>query len=420
MRTILTNCTIIDCTGKPPMDDMTVVIEGEEIKQLKQGTYDGATQEGERVFDLEGGYVLPGLWNVHTHLGELFPDPRDLSTRESMIDRAIRAGRDAMDALRAGITGVRVGGSFGGFPDIAWRDAFDAGVFVGPRLFVCGEVIGEGVAANGPYEMRRAVREQLKHGVDQIKLMVGGGHTEMLAGTGTTHDTNLLFDEVQAAVETTHQKGKRVCAHAGVPGMKMAIQAGVDCIEHGYHLDDEAVEMMVERDLFYVPTLICNLDDQLIHERETRLAEMDLGELDHVVEGRVTVARAEGVTAGYAKSHYDGFQKAARAGLKICPGGDSSPVGEIGLLEIDQLVAAGMTEVEALMAATRTSADLCGVADRLGDGEEGKLADLIVLSANPLQNINNIRNLKLILKGGKLVDTSPQEGLGDWWQLYYF
>jgi imidazolonepropionase-like amidohydrolase len=420
MRTILTNCTVIDCTGIPPLQDMTVEIDGDRIAQLKPGVHGKAAGKAERVFDLEGGYVLPGLWNVHTHLGELFPDPKDLSTRQSMIDRAIRAGRDAVDALRVGITSARVVGSYGGFPDVAWRDAFDGGVFVGPRLFVCGEVIGEGVQVHGPYEMRRAVREQLERGVDQIKLMVGGGHTEMLAGTGTTHDTNLLFDEVQAAVEVAHQKGKRVCAHAGVPGMKMAIRAGVDSVEHGYHLDDEAIEMMVENDVFYVPTLICNLDDDFIHERESRLAALDLSEAKHVVEGRVLVARAERVTSSYAKAHREGVRKAVKAGVKICPGGDSSPIGEIGLLEIDQMVAAGMTEMEALIAATRTSADLCGVLDRLGTVEEGKLADLIVLSANPLENINNIRKLKLVLKGGNLVDTSPQEGLGDWWHLYYF
>jgi len=419
MRTILTNCTVIDCTGKPPLKDTTVVIDGDQIAQLRPGVHGEPAGKAERIFDLEGGYVLPGLWNVHTHLGELFPDPKHLSSGESMIDRAIRAGRDAMDALRAGITGVRVVGSFGGFPDVAWRDAFDANVFVGPRLFVCGEVIGEGVQAHGPYEMRRAVREQLKRGADQIKLMVGGGHTEMLAGTGTTHDTNLLFDEVQAAVEVAHQKGKRVCAHAGVPGMKMAIQAGVDSIEHGYHLDDEAIEMMVQNDVFYVPTLVCNLDAEYIREREGRLAEMDLGEANDVIEGRILVARAEGVTFGYAKAHRKGFQKAVKAGVKICPGGDSSPIGEIGLLEIDQMVAAGMTEMEALIAATRTSADLCGVLDRLGTVEPGKLADLIVLSADPLENINNVRKLKLVLKGGQLIDTNPQEGLGDWWQLYY-
>jgi len=273
MKTILTNCTVIDCTGKLPMEDMTVIIEGDKIAELKPGVYQQAAGEGERVFDLKGGYVLPGLWNVHVHLGDLLPDPKYLMDSESAIDYAIRAGRNAMDALRAGVTGNRVVGE-DAFVDVAWKWAFDAGVFVGPRLFVCGKAIlvtgghGHGtlgaVEVDGPYEMRKAVREQLKHGADQIKLVVTGGV----------------------------------------------------------------------------------------------------------------------MTAGH-------------------------------------LVKAGMTEMEALVAATRTSADLCGVVDRLGTVEVGKLADFIAVSANPLENISNIRRLKLVFKGGSLVDTSPQEGLADFRELFF-
>jgi len=406
MRTILTNCTVIDCTGKPPMKDMTVIIENDKIAELKAEMHSQAAGEGERVFDLEGGYVLPGLWDVHVHLGDLIPDPKHLLETESPIDYAIRAGRNAMDALRAGITGIRILGE-DHYADVAWKRAFDTGVFLGPRLFVCGRAMcitgghGHGtlgsVEVDGPYEMRKAVREQLKHGADQIKLMVTGG--VMTAGE-SMQESQFLLDEIQAATEVAHQKGKRVCVHAwGTAGIKMAIRGGVDCIEHGL-LDDEAVEMMMENDVFYVPTLNVTQDKE---------QTLESGMPDFMVEKAL----------GSARAHLEGFRKALKAGVKIACGSDSSPVADFTLSEIEHLVRAGMTEMDALTAATRTSADLCEVADRLGAVEVGKLADLIVVSANPLEDIANIRKLNLVFKGGNLINISPQEGLADFWELFF-
>jgi imidazolonepropionase-like amidohydrolase len=406
MKTILTNCTVIACTGKQPMRDVTVIVEDDKISELKAGPYSQGVGEGERVFDLEGGYVLPGLWDVHAHLGDLIPDPEHLLETESPIDYAIRAGRNAMDALRAGITGIRVLGE-DYYADVAWKRAFDAGVFIGPRLFVCGRAIcitgghGHGtlgsVEVDGPYEMRKAVREQLKHGVDQVKLMVTGG--VMTAGEGM-QESQFLLDEIQAATEVAHQKGRRVCVHAwGTAGIKTAIRGGVDSIEHGL-LDDEAVGMMVENGVFYVPTLNVTQDEERI---------LESGMPDFMVEKAL----------GSAKAHLEGFQKALRAGVKIACGADSSPVADFTLSEIEHLVRAGMGEMEALIAATRTSADLCGVVGRQGTVEVDKVADLIAVSANPLEDISNIRKLKVVLKGGKLVDISPQEGLADFWELFF-
>ena len=405
MRTILTNCTVIDCTGRPPMVDTTVVIEGEEIRELRPGRHDVAAREEERVYDLEGGYVLPGLWNVHTHLGDPFPDPRHLLGNEPIIDYAIRAGRNAKDALRAGVTGLRVVGE-DAFADLAWRDAFDAGVFVGPRLTVCGKALlvtgghGHGslgaIEVDGPYEMRKAVRENLKHGVDQIKLMVTGG--VMTAGEGM-QESQLLPDEIRAATEVAHQKGKRVCVHAwGTEGLKAAIRGGVNSIEHGL-LDGEAVEMMADKGVYYVPTLCQTQDEELMYGRG-------------LAEFMIEKAR------GSAKVHREGFQKALKAGVKIACGGDSSPVADFTLLEIKHLVKAGMTEMEALIAATWTSSDLCSAADRLGTIEAGKLADLIVLRSDPLEDINNLQDLELVFKAGNLVETRPQEGLADFRELF--
>jgi imidazolonepropionase-like amidohydrolase len=409
MRTILTNCTVIHGTGEAPQADMTVVVEGNRIAELKTGRYEAQTghEADTRVFDLEGGYVLPGFWAVHTHIGAIFPDPRNLTFRESTADCTIRAGRNAMDALRQGVTGIRVVGDRD-YLDVAWREAFNAGVFLGPRLFVCGEYIlatgGHGhdvpsaVEIDGPYEMRKAVREQLKHGADWIKLGVTGG----VATAGESmQESQLLLDEIEAATEVAHMKGKKVCVHAGGPaGVKLSIQGGVDCIEHGYYLDDEAIEMMAENDVYYVPTLFVTQYEDFM--RKSGMADYQI----------------EKATQG-AEAHRTGFQKALAAGVKIACGADSSPIGDHTLVEIEQLARAGMTEMEALVAATRTGAELCGVADELGTVEEGKLADLIALAADPLEDISNIRQLKLVLKDGVLVETERPAGWADFWDLYW-
>jgi imidazolonepropionase-like amidohydrolase len=400
MKTILTNCTVIDCTGQAPQHGMTVVIEGDKITDLSTGSPDRA---GARVLDLGGGYVLPGLWEVHTHLGDLIPDPHNLLETESIGDYTIRAGRNAMDALRAGITGIRVVGE-SSFVDVAWKRAFEAGVMVGPRLFVCTRGIsitgghGHGtlgaLEVDGPWEMRKAVRENLKHGADQIKLMVTGG---IMTEGETMQESQFLLDEIQAATEVAHQKGKRVAVHAwGAPGIKTAIRGGVDSIEHGL-LDDEAIQMMLDHDVFYVPTISATQDEEFINE---------------LPEFQIKKARDA------ASAHLEGFQKALKAGVKIACGSDSTPTAEFTRRELEHMVKAGMSELDALVAATRTGADLCEVGDRLGTIEVGKLADLLVLSANPLEDISNIRKVKYVVKAGNLVNLGPDEGLTDFLELY--
>lgn len=416
MKTILTNCTVIDCTGAPPKKDMTVVIEGDKIAEIKSGTYKGAAKQGERVLDLEGGYVLPGLWNVHAHQFELFEPTKHLILSESVPDCTVRGGRNLLDALRLGITGVRTVGE-SDFNDVTWKRAFEAGLFLGPRMFVAGNEIGitgghatgwpnfvggsEG-GVDGPIEMRKAVREQIKHGVDWIKLDITG--PDSLNEDGEIEVVlELLPDEVRAATEVAHHKGVQVCAHVeSAEGVKQAIECGVDCIEHGTYMDDECIEMLVANDLYYVPTIRCTQDTEYMRENGYSDAEINSPK-------RLAAKRAQ----------LEVFQKAIKAGVKMASGGDSATIGELGLREIEHLAKAGMTEMEALIAATRNSADLCGVLDQLGTVEQGKLADLIAVSANPLEDISNIRKLTLVLKGGNRVELEP-EGWVDFWDLYCY
>jgi imidazolonepropionase-like amidohydrolase len=365
--------------------------------------------------DLKGKWVLPGLWNNHAHLSDLVPDPKNVLENEPLGSAAIRCLRNAMDGLRAGFTGVRVLGERD-YLDVNLRDAFNAGVFIGPRLFACGTLItatgghcwepkGPGsMQVDGPFEIRKAVRENLKHNVDWIKIV----------------DTELLPDEILAAVEVAHHRGVRVCAHSGYDSTKVSIRSGVDCIEHAYGLDDETVELMVKHKVFYVPTLNIQLDEKAIKEREQRLSELGNLPDSRTVKSRMEISTNEGRSSEFAKIQREGFRKALEAGVKICPAGDSNPMEEFGYLDIEQMVLYGMTEMQALISATLTSAELNGVADHLGTIQEEKLADLIVVSGNPLENISNIRKVEMVVKDGNMVNMNQQEGVTDFWDLFYF
>ncbi|MEA2006399.1 MAG: amidohydrolase family protein [Acidobacteriota bacterium] len=414
-KIILTNCNVIDCTSKLLKKNMTVVIEGKKIIEIKPGIYPQQSEEDtNRVFDLNGAYVLPGLWNMHVHLSDLLPDVHDMLGHEPILPAAIRAGRNAMDALRRGFTGLRIVGERD-YIDIAWRDAFDAGVFVGPRIFASGKVVtptaGNAweagwpveIYADGPYEIRKAMRENISRGVDFVKIFA----------------TFLEKDEFAAAIEIAHRRGLMVTAHAGGDNAHRAVEAGVDCIEHGTMISDVTIKLMAEKGTFLCPTVVCNLSEEYIREREDRLAKLGFSDEEDVVKGRILVAYADERSQKVAARHREIIVKAANAGVKIISGSDSNPLGELGLLEIEQLVLSGLTEMQALIAATRNCAEMCGVLDELGTVEQGKIADLIVVEENPLENISNLRKLKMVFKDGKLVNLAKDEGKTSFWKLYF-
>jgi len=415
MKTVLTNCSVIDCTGGPVLDDMTVILSGNRISTIERGSYEGP-QEGEnlRIFDLNGGFLLPGLWNMHVHLSDLHPDVNNILANEPVPPATIRSGRNAMDALKRGITSLRMVGERD-YIDIAWRDAFNAGVFVGPRIFASGLILTatEGSAwepvyqaaayVDGPYEMRKAMRENIRRGVDFIKISAN----------------RMEKDEIVEAIKIAHRAGLKVTADVDDPVARIAVEAGLDCIEHGTPLTDETIRLMAEKGTFYDPTMACYLSTEYIAEREARIAELGLNEAARVIEGRIAVSNADLRPHKNAVRQREVFMKAVKAGVKIIAGSDTNPLGEIGLLEIEQLVFSGMTEMQALMAATRNSAEMCDMLSDLGTVEEGKIADLIVLEDNPLHHISNLRKLKMVFKDGKPVNLEKDEGLASFWDLYF-
>lgn len=398
MSLVITGVHLIDALLPEARRDAWVLVDGPFIRQIGQGSAPRAEQR----LDLGGAWLLPGLWDVHTHLRSTTWTGRD--PVQTFPDMVLEQGRNAMDALSAGVTSLRVVG-VSGWADVAWREAFAAGRFVGPRLFCCGDAIRTTaghdpfggtramVAVDGPDAFVQAVREQILHGVDQIKLIttggiMGGGHDVMSA-------VMFLREELTAAMRIARQRGLPVAVHAtAAQAVKWAAEAGAHSIEHGYLLDEEAAALMARHGVYYVPTLALShltRDQALTPDEHAYCAE-------HVLPDGFR-ERAN----RFAPDHEDSFRMAREAGVKIASGSDQGPPREAALLEIEFLARVGLGAHGAIVAATRTAAEVCRASDRLGTIEPGKLADLIAVTANPLEDIAHLRQLAVVVKDGRVV-----------------
>jgi imidazolonepropionase-like amidohydrolase len=410
MKLYLTNCSVIDCVG----DDFepfaaTVVVADGKIEKIAQ-TDDVQLSERATVIDLKGAYLLPGLCDVHCHPGGMIPDPDRVSYFETEAERTLRAVRNTSAALKAGVTALRAVGE-ANFIDIAlretyanrqpaglWHKGYDDKRLMGPRMFCAGPglrmtgghgsngrvkplYIESATEVDGPDEIRKAARYCIKMGVDWIKLMITGG----IAGIRESmYEVQMSYEDIKAACEAAHNKGLKVCAHTGCSeAAKIGVRAGLDCIEHGYELDEEACELMAEHGVYYCPTITVTHD-------EAYMRRWDWPEysIQRALEG--------------AKLHRRGLENAIKAGVKIVNGADLNPIADTAIPEIECVVQVGMSPAQALVASTRRAAELCGVADTLGTVEEGKLADLIAVKQNPLENVSALHSVKLVLKGGEV------------------
>jgi imidazolonepropionase-like amidohydrolase len=405
MSLLLTGCHVVDATVPEVRRDQHVLVEGEIITHVGAGHAPAA----DRRLDLGSAYVLPGLWDVHTHLrATTWTGP---SLPMAAPDAIYSYGWCAMEALQVGITSMRVVG-IPYWADVAWRAAFDRGQFLGPRLFCCGHGLrtsaghdpsgaaaaGLLISVDGPEAMVQAVRDQIQHGVDQIKLVTTGG----IMGSGHDVMSAVMFlrQELEAALRIARQRDVPVAVHAtSHEAVKWAVRAGAHSIEHGYLLDEEAASLMAQRGVFYVPTLALShlTADQASTPYEQHYCQ------EHVLpEGYRQRANR------FAPGHEDSFRMALQAGVKIASGSDQGPPCQAALLEIEFLARCGLGTHGAIVAATRTAAELCRVADRVGTLEPGKLADLLVVAGDPLEDIHNLRQLVMVLKAGKVVTDKRQ------------
>lgn len=396
MRTIVTNATLIDCVRPEPATNATVAIENGRISEILRGGRQPTTGDA-TVIDLKGAYLLPGLWDVHIH-----PDYLSLND-VPLPDQVALFGHRLMTALaESGIVGFRCAGTHN-FMDVAWKRAFDSGQYVGPRVYACGHFLtttgghfltsGHALECDGPYGFVKAIREQIKHGVDHIKLNLSGGI--MGAGWDRHWHSFFLEDELKAAFAICRQREFKVMAHATNPeAVKSAIRLGAHSVEHGYIMDDECIELFLEHDIWYVPTLAISHLTPGQATNEWERAYLQQRNLTPALCCRADAA--SDVHAGW-------FRRALKAGVKMALGSDIRPLKDAALLEMGLWAKDGATPWQTLLAATKNAAALCAAADDLGTVEVGKLADLIVVGANPLEDINNVRRLLLVLKEGRIV-----------------
>ena len=402
MTLVLTNANLIDCVRPGVVAGARVTIEDARIVAVSDGS--GPIAGDAQVIDLGGGYLLPGLWDVHVHLE--WPRLPAATVAELTVQYAANATRGLVES---GVTAIRTAG-VPHFIDVALKRAYAGGRLVGPRIFAggwfltttAGHALGTGFArtCDGPMGFVRAIREQMENGVDHVKLNLSGG---IFGPAWDRHwHSFLLAEELEAAFTICRQRGYRIMAHATNPeAVKAALRLGAHTVEHGYIMDDECLALFRERQVWYVPTLgITHLTPaQATTPQEKRWVEQR-GLTSEII------TRAEDAVP----EHRAWFQKALRSGVKMALGSDLRPLRDSALLEMGLWVRDGATPWETLLAATRHAADLCGALADLGTVEVGKLADLIVVREDPLEDIHNLRSLQLVVKDGRIVaDHRPEQ-----------
>ncbi len=350
--------------------------------------------------------LLPGLIDAHTHLAAPLDDGHGFASlvQRSGAQDALIGVKHAAETVRAGFTTVRDIGTWRAFTDVALRDAIDAGWVAGPRMQCAGayltapggagDITGLAVdvdavvprelrfgVANGADQVRSTVRQILRYGADFIKVLATGAVLTSGTRPGAPEFTAA---ELSAAVETATDAGTYVAAHAhGTDGIKRAVRAGVRSIEHGSMLDDEAIELMVDTGTYLVADLY---DGDYILE-----VGPERGYSDEVLRK----------TAETTDVQRSGFTKAVHAGVKVAFGSDAGvfPHGD-NLRQLSRMVEWGMTPAEALAAATVHGAELLGLAGDVGEITPGAAADLVVLAANPLDDIRTVETPVAVLKAG--------------------
>lgn len=395
--TAIVGASVVNLDGGAHLSDAVVLIEGDRIAAVgPRGSI--SVPENARVIRADGMWLAPGLMNMHVHFGLVLPGAAGAAlVNESEAELALRMAAAARATLRAGITTVRLTGERG-HVDLALKRAIERGEAEGPRIFSAGETVqvtgghgseAEALANDGPFEFRKAVRREIRAGASWIKLTISGG---IATPGGDIAASFLTRDELEAVTDIAHRHGVQVTAHSGSPTATMeAVQAGVDCIEHGYFLTREAFQLMRDADTWYVPTI-------LVSQPAT------LPFFERIGSPPWYLARVEAV----GQRHWQALRMAIEEGVNIALGTDQLPHepndGTIATVrEAEYYVEAGMTPLEALRAATIAPATMLGIAGDLGSLEVGKLADLIAVPGNPADDVSALRKIRLVVKDGVII-----------------
>lgn len=394
---------LIDGKSDEVWEEMTIVIQDSRIVSVEEGYQEPSG--GAEVIDLRNQTVLPGLMDMHVHIqSQSSRDRYSKGFRQNEADMALEAVQYAKATLMAGFTTVRDVGGNG--VNISLKRAIAAGYIDGPRVFTSGKSLGttgghadptnglnkelmgdpgpaEGVV-NGPDDARKAVRQRYKEGADMIKLTATGG---VLSYAKDGSGPQFSLEELEAVVETANDYGMHTAAHAhGAEGMKRAVMAGITTIEHGTLMTEEVMDLMIEKGTYYVPTIIAG--------RSAADSAKIRGYFPAII-----VPKALEI----GPKIQDTFAKAYARGVKIAFGTDAAVFAHgKNAKEFGYMVEAGMPPMEAIQSATMVPAQILKIDDQLGSIEADKLADIIAVDDNPLENISTLENVVFVMKEGKV------------------
>lgn len=410
--------TIIDGFNPQPSMGIDLLIAEEKIQRI--GKINPDNEDNCHVVDVTGKFIIPGLINSHVHMiaDPSLPNPLFQALEESDVISAFRGARNMETLLRSGVTYARDLGS-PNYINIELRKARQKGLTSGAEFVTSGQCItttGGHVwkisrECDGADEVRKAVREQLKAGADCIKIIITGGHC-----TPGVHPKTVQFTraEVEAAVEIAHFAGKKIAAHTnGLEAIRIAIEAGVDSVEHcEFFPDDDKAEVqavmveMAKKGIFYVPTLSTWFKEY--PQKHGYLGAIDLKVLDEPQLRQLDHIRPLHIKREYFSMGdiFDNAKRLYEAGVKIAMGTDA---GIISLqfdkhpFEMKCMGLLGMTAMEVIQSATRNAAELLGISDEYGTLEQGKYADFVVLDESPLCSMDALYAINRVIKKGQQV-----------------
>lgn len=402
--TIIYTSNYIDVNSGLIQNNHSITIDGNLIKSIDSGFI--KLEDDDFLIDLRGYTLMPGLMDMHVHFGQEYQSKSERPIKVERETSAIMASKHALTTLKAGFTTVRqVGDS--GLIAISLRNLINSGQIIGPRIFTSGKSIAttgghadptngkdsdsyeypvaEDGVINGPYDAYTAVRQRYKDGADGIKLTVTGG---VLSVAKSGDNPQFTEEEVEAVVKAAKDYGMWVAVHAhGAEGMKRAVIAGVNSVEHGTFMTNEVMDLMIARGTYYVPTISAG---EFVAEK----AKID----NYFPE----IVRPKAASVGPQIG--DTFSKAYKRGVKIAFGTDAGVQAHgTNWKEFVYMVKFGMPAMETIQSATISTAQMLGIDSTLGSIEVGKIADLIAVDGNPIQDINVMEKISFVMKEGKVI-----------------